>query len=226
MARIAIDMDGVLADFVGSANKIVKETWGLEIKYEEITEYRYAETIKKHGIKLSNDEIYSKIMKKNVFRQLTPMPGAIQATKELAEAGHEIVVLTKALSTDRTKRSKKETTNQIIEEKMDWLSKHLKGISYQLIAVSSMSTKHWVNAHILVDDDPRALDHPTAITICVMHPWNKEYVDSCYGMQETINSMHELPSTVKRVERILQTIDEVKTDMFEHDESLLGIKRS
>lgn len=225
MARIAIDMDGVLADFIGTANTIAKEVWGLDLKYEDIKAHRYSEVIKEHGIELSNDEIYGQIMAEGIFRNLKPMPGAIQAVKKLAEEGHEIAVLTKALSSDRSKDSKRQTTNQVISEKMDWLASHLGNIHYQLIAVSEMSTKHWIDAHILVDDDPRALDHPTAITVCVAHPWNKDYRDSLGGLQETIDSMNELPAVVKRVEKFLQTAEEIKTDLFEHDENLLGIKR-
>lgn len=230
MTKIAIDMDGVLVDFVNTAIEIAKEEWDLDLKYEEVREYRFAETVKiklkETGLKklLSNQEIYSAIMRKGMFEDLSPMPHAIEAVEKLVEQGHEITILTKALSTNRSGKERKETVDNVVSEKLNWLWKNLGDIPYNVIMVSDMQAKHLVNAHIIVDDDPRVLEHPTALTICVAHPWNEDYRCNQGKMQETIDSMSELPEKVELAESILRTMEEAEEEMLSSMEKELGIE--
>lgn len=230
MAKIAIDMDGVLADFVGSAIKAVKEEWGIDLSYDEIKEFRFANTVKRKqremGLEvLSNQKIYNRIMRDGTFENLKPMPGAVEVVHELVEKGHEITILTKALSIHRWDEKRRKTVDSTISEKLNWLWNHFKKIPYNVIMVSDMEAKLLVNTHIIVDDDPRALEHPTAISICVAHPWNEEFRRQQKDMQQSISSMFELPDVVELAESTLQTMEELEGDAIAETEKALGIER-
>jgi 5'(3')-deoxyribonucleotidase len=224
--QIAIDMDGVLCDFIGSANKKIKELFDIDIKYEEVCGYSYADTLKKKGVDIPAQEFYQKLMQPGLFRELAPMPGAIEALKELAAEGHEIVILTKILVLDRNSQGKRICSDHGVSEKLDWLAENLGDMPYSVIMVSGMKDKHLVNTHVIVDDDERALEHPTAITICMAHPWNAEYRRKLKGMQTTIFHMSELPEKIKFVEKVLRTRDGLEESVFTQMEEEVGIHES
>ena len=224
--KIAIDMDGVLCDFVTSANRKVKEIWGVDIDYEEVKCSGYADIVKAKGVDLPSSEIYSKIMCPGMFRDLSPLPGAIKAVKKLVEDGHEITILTKVLVTDRDSLGKRFASDHGVSEKLDWLSEHLGDTPYSVIMVSKMKDKHLVNAHVLVDDDIRALEHPSSITICVAQPWNKEYRKNLQDMQTTIYHMSELPEKIEFLEKILRIRNDIEEEVFTQMEEEVGINES
>lgn len=224
--KIAIDMDGVLCDFVGSANKKIKELWNIDVKYEEVCGYSYADTLIKKGVTLSPQQIYGELMSPGLFRSLEPMPGAIEALKELVADGHSIIILTKILVTDRDSLGKRICSDHGVSEKLDWLAERLGDMPYSVIMVSRMEDKHLVNAHVLVDDDERALEHPSSITICMAHPWNETYRNSLRGMQPTIYHMSELPEKVRFLEKILRTKEGLEESVFSQMEEEVGINES
>ena len=224
--QIAIDMDGVLCDFVGSANKKVKELWGVDIDYEEVKGYGYADIVKSKGIKLTSPEVYSQLMGPGLFRSLDPMPGAVEALRQLTTDGHEIIILTKVLVLDRDSLGKRIASDHGVSEKLDWLAEHLDDMPYSVIMVSEMEDKHLINTHAIVDDDERALEHPSAITICMAHPWNEEYRKNLKGMQTTVYHMSELPEKIESIEKILRTRDDLEEGLFSQMEEEVGINET
>ena len=224
--KICIDMDGVLCDFVESANKRAKEIWGIEINKSDVESCSFARAVQNIGVKLTRADIYKEIMAPGLFSKLEPLPGAIEAVKQLIKDGHEITILTKALVIARDSHGRRIVNDHVLSEKLDWLAEHFGDIRYSVIMTSSMKDKHLVNAHVLVDDDPRALDHPSAITICVAQPWNKRYRNDLGSMQTTIYHMSELPEKIEFVERILRTKNELEEDIFSQMEKEVGINES
>lgn len=167
--RIGIDMDGCLVNFVGSALPRVKQLWGIDISYEELVTPRIETYINRKLKEPVNPEALCRaLFQPGFFISMLPHNGAFQTVQALVDQGHEIFILTKAYL----------QSPHIASEKAEWLSFHLKGLPYRTFILREMDSKHFVNVDVIVDDDPIALAHPTAISIAVEHPWNREYLSS------------------------------------------------
>lgn len=175
--RIGIDMDGVVADFIKLANKQCKARFDIDIKYEEITSSHYSEII---WDKLSEEQkkdfedshfCYKLICEPNFFYELEPYKGAIEGVKRLEKFGAEIIFITKPLG----------WINSPIEKAL-WLKKYFSDIKYSVMMVSNMDNKFMIDVDVLIDDDPRALMKCQPYhSICIAHPWNKEYREKSYS---------------------------------------------
>jgi len=165
--RIGMDMDGCLVDFVGSALPRIRQLWGVDVMYEDIIVPRIEAAINDLLITPVPDKaLCAALFQPGFFLSMLPRYGAIEAVKTLAERGHEIIILTRADL----------HSGHIAQEKAEWLSMYLGGIDYKTIVVGSGCTKDLINVDVIVDDEPGNLEHPTAISICVEHPWNAEYM--------------------------------------------------
>lgn len=167
--RIGIDMDGCLVDFAGSALPRIKSLWGLDITYEELVLPRIETHINSKLKEPVNPEALCRaLFQPGFFISMLPMPGAIVALQDLCAHGHEIFILTKAFL----------QSPHIAAEKAEWLAMHLKNIPHRTFVMREMDSKHYINVDVIVDDDPIALEHPTAVSIAVEHPWNGMYLRS------------------------------------------------
>jgi len=83
--QILLDVDGVLADFIGA---VCAET---RIPREQITNYNIDSCMPKQESMIVRDAMLSK----EFWTSLDPMPEATEATRKLCEDGHDIVVLTR-----------------------------------------------------------------------------------------------------------------------------------
>lgn len=195
---IAIDMDGTIADFVTAAIARCKELWGINIQYQEVTEYAFADTVKKKLPKnstsdMSSREIYAAIYDKpRFFSDLEPLPGAIEGLKQIRQAGHTILIVSNAL-----------TTAKMPNQKNEWLDRYLKDIEHDRIFVNGARVKKYINCHVIIDDDPRVLEnHLTAIPIAVVAPWNKEFRDNNFAGWSVTN-MLEVPPMLVDINNLL-----------------------
>ena len=170
---IGIDMDGVLVDFVGQALPRIKQLWNLDVGYKELRKPRIEKYVNEkllaseYGSEVDEEALCRALFQPGFFASMLPYPGAVEALATLEGAGHEIVIVTKAYLRNA----------HIVQEKADWLAMHLRNIDYKTIVVRQMEAKHLVNVDVLVDDDPEALEHPTASSICRVHPWNEDYLE-------------------------------------------------
>lgn len=92
MARCAliimVDIDGVIADFVGAFRKVVKKRYGVSLKEREIRVHDLFQVL---GV--PEEEAYELIL--TTLRQdLGLIPGARMALNKLKTAGHTIVIVT------------------------------------------------------------------------------------------------------------------------------------
>lgn len=197
---IAIDMDGVIVDFVTGVIPAIKRLWGVDLKEEDLLTTSIANEIsaalEKTGTKAESPaEIYTKLFCPGFFASLPPAENAIEALNIVQAKDHKIVIATKAHL----------SAGHIIQEKALWLQEYLKDIDYSMMAVSDMEVKKYINAHVIVDDDPRALrDHPTAIPVCVSQPWNQDFVKDPDIGACIIKSMLELPAQIDFIDNLLK----------------------
>ena len=189
--KIGVDMDGVLADFTGSALRRVNEVWGVEIKYEEVVIPRMGDLVYE---RLSDEQkamyehprqLYGGIAGPGFFENLEPYEGAIDTLKTL-DKEHDVVIITKPLEWDMCPG-----------EKYTWLNEHL-GYKPKMIMVNSMEAKGLVDVDIMIDDDPRvAKSLTTAIPIVVRHPWNEE--DLKLEAWRSVESFKHTPEVIREI---------------------------
>jgi uncharacterized HAD superfamily protein len=89
MKKIGIDLDGVLGDLAAAVIKESRTMYNLKIKRKDITSHRLDECTP-----LTNDQIKGIFSEGNVFRNMTPITGAITAVSKLHKSGWFIYILT------------------------------------------------------------------------------------------------------------------------------------
>jgi 5'(3')-deoxyribonucleotidase len=204
---IGIDMDGCLVDFVGAALPRIKSLWGIDIYAEDLTKPRIEKSVNAKLPFLVDEEALCKaLFQPGFFSSMLPRKGAVEAVKTLHEAGHTIVVITKAYL----------HSSFVVAEKADWLAMHLRGIPYQTIVVRENASKLLVNVDVLVDDDPENLEHPTAISMGVRHPWNKDYFSSSTRKRPVhkVYSMDALPWMINMATQVTKELDQFELEAY------------
>ena len=193
---IGMDMDGCLVDFVGSALSRIKQLWGLDLDYEDLVTPRIEDIITSRlKSPVSSEALCSALFQPGFFISMLPRPGAIDAVSTLLYQGHELVIITKAHL----------QAPHIVKEKAEWLAYHLQNVEYQTIVIQSGGNKDLINVDVLVDDDPDNLEHPTATTICVEHPWNADYRFNKHEQRIPIFSvedMNVLPNMISVIKNL------------------------
>ena len=188
---VAIDMDGTIADFTNAACNKCKDLWGIDIKYEDVDTYKFAEVVRRH-MDIEPREVYAEVFSSGFFASLDPTPGAIQALEEIHSDGNDILIVSKALDYEG-----------VPHDKMIWLAEKLGHVPHTTFFVDRMEAKKYVNCHVIIDDDPRVIDyHPTALAIAVEQPWNVEFIEADFGGW-TVNHMSEAPKLVRDIARLL-----------------------
>jgi len=191
--RIGVDMDGVLANFTGSALENIRDVWGIDLEYEDIVIPRMGDLVhskmseyQKIRYKCPRD-LYNQISPPGFFEELEPYPGAIETLKELHE-DHDVVIVTKPLE-----------WNHCPGEKYTWLNKHL-GFKPKLLLASSMEAKGLVDVDVMVDDDPRVIKSLYGtMGIMVEHPWNEEFrkFEAVYS----VKTFSEVPKAIEDISK-------------------------
>ena len=196
--KLGIDMDGVIADFTSSAVRRVKDYWGFDYKYEDLTEPKLGEFVynrlprHEKAFFSSPRDVYSYICPPGFFEQLEPYKGTIDTLKLLSEM-YEIVIVTKPLEWEHCP-----------EEKVNWLKKYLR-YTPNIIMVGSTEMKGLVDVDIMIDDDPRVVKSlTTAIPIMVKRPWNEDFLKF-----EAIHS-------VESFNDVLDTIENIRESMYQY----------
>ena len=158
--RVLLDMDGVIADFMG--------------KWLEMYNYLTNEKVKLQDIKSCNtskwvgDPYTLKKIKDSpgFIRGLEPMPGAIDAVTELHDKGHEIFFVSNGTNCPSSGH-----------EKRDWLKYYFNHLWKHAPLVLTYH-KHVVRGDCLVDDNPKNFRgiHPATAPLLWHQPYNADIV--------------------------------------------------
>lgn len=155
--RLGIDLDGVVADFDNG--------WMARYQQEFGTDPRTPEVVW-DGLHLNThfgdmEAFWDWIHQREVFRNLDPIPGAVEALHKLAADGHDIVILT--AKADRS-----------IPQTLHWLA----DVQLPTREIHFIYDKHRVACDVYLDDSPVVLPqlvshHPQALVCRMVAPWNK-----------------------------------------------------
>lgn len=185
--KIAIDIDGVVCDFITSFLRVLKEEHGLDMAREHIDTWELPVRLG-----LGPYEVLKMITKTHETGLAKPMPNAIAGIRKLTES-HAVAFLTA-----RPTASKRAT--------FAWLAKHgLGGIN--VIWVGTKPKCYLVNYYkfdVMIDDSLEelmpVLDTSSSCRLIVLdQPWNQSYnlsgalmrAKDWNGILEIINTMAE-----------------------------------
>ena len=135
---IAIDMDEVLADTVGSLIERVNDRMDLSITYDMLEGKKLRHAMPEH------DGLLTEILREpGFFRQLDVMAGAQEAVKKLT-AHYDVYIATAAMDVPTS-----------FHDKYEWLRQHFPFLDPQHFVFCGR--KNIVKADYLIDDNPRQL---------------------------------------------------------------------
>jgi len=158
--RLGIDLDGVVANFTQGWMNFYNRQFGTELeaadskRWNDLVDLTHFQDI---------DEFWgwsSDLDGRSVFWHLDPFPGAVEALRSLAGAGHHIVILT-------TK------PHFAVDDTHEWIERH----RIPAHEVHILEDKWRIDCPVYLDDGPHVLPglvrHRPASTVCrYVRPWN------------------------------------------------------
>lgn len=135
MARILLDMDGVLCNLIGKWFTTYNREYGDQIHVDALDEWG------PHRVARAGKAIYKYLAQPGFFRDLEPIAGAIEGVRALLERGHEVVIVTAARRGHR--------------DKLEWVAEHLPFLPRDNIVFTHR--KELVRGDLLFDDAPHNL---------------------------------------------------------------------
>lgn len=201
MARVGVDLDGVVYDFVGQYREFLlgygDYAYG---HYPQPTQWRFFE-----DWKISEEEFLKHLRNhgREIFREGQPYPGAIKALQCLAAAGHTLVFITDRVIMGEAAEP----------ETKYWLRKHLfVGTEFELHVTADKSS---VKVDYFIDDKPEnlaAMPFATDVYLCD-RPWNKDsgyermsltqFVDEVLRSEGSKNKLKDLTLLPRVFENVL-----------------------
>ncbi|MEO8108917.1 MAG: 5'(3')-deoxyribonucleotidase [Ginsengibacter sp.] len=150
MKRLAIDMDGVLADVYGQFIKMHAEEFGKELLLPDLegkTESEAFPSLLKH------------VNSKGFFRDAPLIEGCQEYIKRLNEK-YKVFIVSAAMEFPGS-----------LTEKQLWLNEHFPFITWQQMVFCG--SKEIINCDIMIDDHFKNLDYFSGDTILFTQPHNK-----------------------------------------------------
>lgn len=158
--RLGIDLDGVVANFTLGWMTFYNRDFGTKLgvedsqRWNDLVDLTHFENIGEFWRWCSD------LDGRSVFWHLEPFPGAVEALQDLADAGHEIVIIT-------TK------PHFAVGDTHEWIERH--GIPTEEIHI--LEEKWLVECDVYLDDGPHVLprlvaERPDATVCRYVRPWN------------------------------------------------------
>jgi 5'-nucleotidase len=166
--RIAIDMDGVIADVETHFLNWYFDFYGVRVPYEDLIGKKEEEAFPE------KTALQKFVRSTGFFRTIPLMPGAVEAVKELME-NFEVYIVSAATEFP-----------QSLSEKHEWLGEHFPFISWRNIVFCG--DKSMINADYMIDDHCKNLDHfkGTTILFNAAHNTNVTHHQRVYNWDEVL----------------------------------------
>ena len=158
--RLGIDLDGVVANFTMGWMNFYNKEFGAELEVEDSQRWNDLVDLT-HFENMGEFWRWSSDLDgRSLFWHLEPFPGAIDALQSLADAGHEIVVIT-------TK------PDFAVADTHEWIANH----DIPAAEIHILEDKWLVECDVYLDDGPHVLPRLVAnrpeSTVCrYVRPWN------------------------------------------------------
>lgn len=166
MARVGIDLDGVVADFVDSYRNHCRDTHSdSSATYPEPTHWNFYRDKEWGSLSTSDFTACMRHYGHKIFCDAKPYPGAEQALVRLADAGHTLVFIT-----DRS------VVKGAYGITVDWMTNKMPDVAEFDYELHITADKASVPVDYFIDDKPENLaSMPSKVHIALCdRPWNQE----------------------------------------------------
>lgn len=165
MKKILLDVDGVLANFVGKYLHEVNSRLNTTYTHQDVNNFSIEKSLDIAHIK---HEIQAEICKPGWCYSLELLPNAQESVKELKQLGR-LVILTSNM-----------TTPNWTFERTNWLKDHFDISRLELIFAKS---KYLIHGDYLIDDSTEncekySEEHPHSTVCLIDQPWNQDCKES------------------------------------------------
>ena len=136
---ILIDMDDVLEQLLVGWTAYLNERYGTSVSAEDVKNWNVSLAYPM----LTYEQVYPATHDDALWDYVPPMPGAVEAVKQLIDEGHDVYVVTA-------------TEYQSLKAKMDKvLFKYFPYLSFDKVIITK--NKHLIKGDVLIDDGPHNL---------------------------------------------------------------------
>lgn len=159
--RIIVDMDCILTDLFTPIFRILDKEFGIRAAVEDLTQW---DMVKCSPLdQMPARDLYGIFRRPGFFRNLEPLPGALEGFRSLYDAGHELVIVSTP------------TGPESAGDKYRWLAEHLPYLPEKDVFLGSH--KHMVKADVIIDDRGETLERyhqewPQALCLGIHFPYN------------------------------------------------------
>lgn len=161
---IAVDIDDVLIDLLGSWCECLNVKYNLNISADDISEW----DMSKFYPMLTKDQIYDPIHRDSFWKSVSPKPYAAHYLKKLIDDGFQIYLCTA-------------TDYRNIQAKYEYvIDKYFPFIQWSHVIVAY--NKQMIKADVLIDDGVHNLEGGEFIKVLMTAPHNKNYNAAENGM--------------------------------------------
>lgn len=160
---ILVDMDGVLCDFDGGWRRDWNKNYPDKPITEEPTSFYLEEAYSSFA---TEEEIVAIFNRKGFFYDLDPMPGAIEAMRQMQDSGLNVFICTAPMGSNT------------FMEKAEWVEHYLGKEWLKRLVITKDKTL--VHGNYLIDDKPELTgfyDEPTWEHVVYDHPYNQYLTD-------------------------------------------------
>jgi len=153
VARILLDMDGILCDLTGKWFSLYNEEYGDDLRVDALKEWG------PHKFAKAGKAIYKYLARPGFFRDLEPLPGAVAGVRALCRRGHEVVIVTAARKGHG--------------DKLEWIRRHLPFLPRDHVVFAHR--KELIRGDLLFDDAPHNLEAfaPYGVPVAMAYPYNE-----------------------------------------------------
>jgi 5'-nucleotidase len=158
--RVLLDMDGVMADLMSHWADMLNRYHNANITVDDFKDWK----VEKAVPHLTYEQVHEFLADPGFFLHLQPIPGAIEAVKDLMSDGQDVVFVTYCRAGH--------------EDKRKWVERHLPG--FPMANIIFAERKELIQGDVLVDDGLHNLEawqaeHPTGVAVAFDTPYNQSW---------------------------------------------------
>lgn len=176
---ILVDMDDTLENLCETWVEFLNETHGTTVHKDDIHDWDMSKAFPT----IENQQVYDPLFNENMWKRVTPLPGAVEYLKRLIDDGHKVVIVTASHQ------------NTVAMKLNNVLFRYFPYLTTSDVIITSQ--KQLVRGDVLVDDAPHNHIGGQYLKILMDSPHNREFDAQRFGMVR-VYSWLEVYDTIRQ----------------------------